>query len=98
MNPNLEGGILVNMATTTLNIPLPEDLKRYVDARVDSGAYGTPSDYVRELILNDRDRRLSRLEDSLVEALKGEPIEITDEEWAHGDIMAIAEQRLSQRQ
>ena len=86
------------MATTTLNIPLPEDLKHYVEARVDSGGYGTPSDYVRELILNDRDRRLSRLEDSLVEALKGEPIEISDEEWEHGDIMAIAEQRLSQRQ
>ena len=85
------------MVATTLNIPVPEDLRHYVEARVDSGAYGTPSDYLRELILNDRDRRLSRLEESLVEALKGEPIEISDEEWEHGDIMAIAEERMSRR-
>ena len=42
---------------TTMNISLPETLKSFVDERVSSEGYGTSSEYVRELIRQDRDRR-----------------------------------------
>jgi antitoxin ParD1/3/4 len=37
-----------------MNISLPDDLKAYVDERVRSGAYGTSSEYFRELIHRDQ--------------------------------------------
>lgn len=39
-----------------MNISLPDSLKSFVDQRVDSGEYGTSSEYVRELIRRDQDR------------------------------------------
>ena len=45
---------------STMNISLPEALKNFVDAQVSGGAYGTSSEYVRELIRRDRDRRQLR--------------------------------------
>jgi len=84
------------MVSATLNIPITGDLKDYVEARVAGGSFGTPAEYVRELILDERDRRLARLEDRLIQASKGPFIEITAEEWEREDIMAIAEERLSQ--
>jgi antitoxin ParD1/3/4 len=83
------------MASSTIRISLPESLTPYVEAQVESGAYGNPSDYVRELILNDRERHLSRLEDRLLEAIKSEPIEISDEEWESEDLIEILRSKLS---
>ena len=40
----------------TMNISLPEHLRTFVDAQVSQGAYGTSSEYVRDLIRKDRDR------------------------------------------
>jgi len=42
---------------TTMNVSLPEELKSFVDAQVNNGTYGSTSEYVRELIRNDHDRR-----------------------------------------
>ena len=39
-----------------MNISLPDSLKLYVDEQVDGRGYGTSSEYVRELIRQDRDR------------------------------------------
>lgn len=39
-----------------MNISLPDTLKTFVDEQVAGGAYGTSSEYVRELIRRDRDR------------------------------------------
>ncbi len=65
---------------TSLNISLPEPLKQYVERQVASGDWGTPSEYVRELIRrakeNDKERRLSNLEQELVAAAKGAKIEL----------------------
>ena len=47
---------------TSLNISLPEALKQYVEGQVASGDWGTPSEYVRELIRQDKERRAARLE------------------------------------
>jgi antitoxin ParD1/3/4 len=49
---------------TTMNISLPEPLKAFVDEQVARGAYGSTSEYVRELIRRDRER--SRLRDLLL--------------------------------
>lgn len=45
---------------TTMNISLPDSLKDYVDKQVGEGGYGTSSEYVRELIRNDQDRKRLR--------------------------------------
>ena len=45
---------------TTMNISLPDSLKDYVDEQVDVGGYGTSSEYVRELIRKDQDRKRLR--------------------------------------
>lgn len=53
-----------------MNISLPETLKHFVDEQVQGGGYGTSSEYVRELIRKDQDRRRLR-ELLLVGALSG---------------------------
>jgi antitoxin ParD1/3/4 len=64
------------MPMTSLNISLPETLKTYVEGQVASGDWGTPSEYIRELIRQDKERRLATLEQSLLAAAKGRTIEI----------------------
>lgn len=41
----------------TMNISLPETLKEFVDAQVQTRGYSTSSEYVRELIRNDQVRQ-----------------------------------------
>ena len=41
----------------TMNISLPDTLKSYVDNRVAKDGYGTASEYFRELIRQDQQRR-----------------------------------------
>jgi antitoxin ParD1/3/4 len=64
------------MSMTSLNISLPEALKEYVEGQVASGDWGTPSEYVRELIRQDKERRLGNLEQDLIAAAKGPKIEL----------------------
>lgn len=45
------------LVMATMNISLPDGLKSFVDERVASEGYGTSSEYVRELIRRDKDRR-----------------------------------------
>src|ERR1700719_3302391 len=54
------------MPMTSLNISLPEALKEYVEGQVASGDWGTPSEYVRELIRQDKERRLGKLQAHLL--------------------------------
>lgn len=42
---------------STMNISLPDGLKVFVDELVQSEGYGTSSEYMRELIRRDQDRR-----------------------------------------
>ena len=64
------------MAMTSLNISLPEALKAYVEGQVASGNWGTPSEYVRELIRQDKERRLANLEQELLAGTKSAKIEV----------------------
>ena len=41
---------------TTMNISLPDELKAFVDQRIQTDGYGTSSEYMRELIRRDKDR------------------------------------------
>ena len=61
---------------TSLNISLPEALKSYVEGQVASGDWGTPSEYVRELIRQDKERRLAGLEQELLAAARGPKIDV----------------------
>ncbi len=45
---------------STMNISLPEALKAFVDEQVRDGSYGTSSEYIRELIRKDQERRALR--------------------------------------
>jgi antitoxin ParD1/3/4 len=44
----------------TMNVSLPDSLKRFVDEQVSERGFGTTSEYVRALIRYDRDRSLLR--------------------------------------
>jgi antitoxin ParD1/3/4 len=63
------------MAMTSWNVSLPKVLKNYVEGQVASGDWGTPSEYVRESIRQDKER-LGNLEQELVAAAKGPKIEL----------------------
>ena len=71
------------MSMASLNISLPQSLKDYVENQVKDSGYSTPSEYVRELLREDQNRRAEqKLEALLLEGLNsGEPIEITPEYW-----------------
>ena len=45
---------------TTMNVSLPDELKRFVDSQVVEGDYGSTSEYVRDLIRRDHARRQLR--------------------------------------
>ena len=68
-----------------MNISLPEQLKRFVDAKVASGMYGSASEFVREAI-REKMKREEEIEKAkaeltamLLEALEGgEPIEVDE--------------------
>lgn len=59
----------------SMNISLPDPMRDWVQARVDSGQYAGASDYVRELIRRDqasateREHWLAKLDASLEQAL-----------------------------
>jgi len=84
------------MPMTSLNISLPEALKEYVEGQVASGDWGTPSEYVRELIRQDKARRLGDLEQELV-AARGRKIEIPVVEIRRKGLVAALRARARQR-
>ena len=53
----------------TLNISLPDAMREWIDAQVDSGEYANASDYIRDLVRHDqRERDAVRL--ALIEGEK----------------------------
>ncbi len=68
---------------TSLNISLPETLKKFVEDQTEQGGYSTPSEYVRQLLREDQKRRAEEnLEALLLAGLKtGKPVEATEEYW-----------------
>jgi antitoxin ParD1/3/4 len=67
----------------SMNISLPEPLKKFVDGQIAAGRYSSVSEYVRELIRDDEKRKAQeRLEALLLEGLQGEETELTQDDWA----------------
>ena len=75
------------MAMTSLNISLPEVLKAYVEGQVASGDWGTPSEYIRDLIRQDKERRMANLEQELL-AAEGPKIEVSISEIRRKGLVA----------
>ena len=76
---------MADPTTITMNISLPELLKKYVDGKVSSGFYGSASEFVREAIrekfLREQEREQAKagVASKLIEGLdSGEPIPFTD--------------------
>ena len=82
---------------TSLNISLPEALKEYIEGQVASGDWGTPSEYVRELIRQDKERRLSNIEQDLIAAAKGPKIELSVTEIRKKGLVAVIRERTRRR-
>ena len=82
---------------TSLNISLPEPLKQYVEGQVASGDWGTPSEYIRELIRKDKERRLHSLEQDLLAAVRGPKIELSLSEIRKKGLLATLRSHASRR-
>ncbi len=63
------------MSTSSMNISLPDSMKKYVKGRADEERYSTPSEYVRSLIRDDQQKieDEERLEQMLLEGLRSGP-------------------------
>jgi len=79
-----------------MNVSLPEELKRFAEAQTKNG-YSTPSEYVRDLIRQDRKRKAEKkLDELLFEGLNsGDPLPADASFWA--DLKKEALARLKSR-
>ncbi len=84
------------MAMTSLNISLPEALKDYVEGQVASGDWSTPSEYIRALIRQDKERRLADLEQKLLTARKAPKIKLPLSEIRKKGLLAALRERTRQ--
>jgi antitoxin ParD1/3/4 len=87
----------VPMATKTLNISLPKELRDLVVREVAEGAYGSVSEYIREAVRASlARRRIERLERELLEGLKGRPTEMKVSDWRR--LRSTLRERLARRE
>lgn len=69
------------MATTTMNISLPDSMRTFVEEQIADEGYGTASEYVRDLIRAEQKRREERkLEKLLLERLNSNEIDLDMDE------------------
>ena len=79
------------MATTTMNISLPDSMRGFVEDTLTDDGYGSASEYVRDLIRADQKRRNEkRLETLLLERLRSGD----DETFTMDDIRAEMRRRI----
>jgi antitoxin ParD1/3/4 len=86
------------MAMTSLNISLPDPLKAYVEDRVATGDFGTPSEFIRNLIRQDKELHRSRLETELLDALQTKDLAIAPEELNGRTLLAVLREKLKSKQ
>jgi antitoxin ParD1/3/4 len=82
---------------TSLNISLPDPLKAYVEDQVASGDFGTPSEFIRSLIRQDKEQRRSRLEAELLDALATKQIAIAPEELQGRSRVSVLREKLARQ-
>ena len=69
------------MATTTMNISLPDTMRSFVEERLETDGFGSASEYVRDLIRADQKRQEElKLEKLLLKRLssKGKTLDLDD--------------------
>jgi antitoxin ParD1/3/4 len=75
----IAGGLMM----TSMNVSLPEPMKRFVEEQVEQGAYSTPSEYVRALIREAQAKAERKaLEAKLLAGLESPVSEKTAQDWA----------------
>ncbi len=66
----------------SMNISIPEPMRRWVESLVKLGKYGNTSEYIRDLIRQDQKQRSQEeLEALLLEGLKGPNSAMTRKDW-----------------
>jgi len=83
----------------SMNISLPEPLKRFVDSQIEQGRYSSVSEYMRELIRDDEKRKAQeRLEALLLKGLQGHTQAMTADDWSavRHDALAALKARKAQ--
>ncbi len=76
----------------TMNISLPDPLKKFVDGQVAAGRYSSVSEYMRELIREDEKRKAEeRFESLLLEGLESAESELTRTDWSDIRKQALAQ-------
>jgi antitoxin ParD1/3/4 len=83
------------MPMASLNVSLPDPLKAYVEDRVASGDFGTPSEFVRSLIRRDKEHRRARIEETLLDALQTSEIAVSAEELNGRSLVSILREKLA---
>jgi antitoxin ParD1/3/4 len=79
------------MATTTMNISLPDSMRDFVEIALNDDGYGSASEYVRDLIRADQRRReQQRLEKLLLERVSSKE----NENFTMDDVRAEVRRRL----
>lgn len=73
------GKIRIVSLMSTMNVSLPEQMKRYIDEQVEQRGYSTSSEYVRELIRKDQDRQ--RLRGLLLDGARSKPGDQADKAY-----------------
>jgi len=67
----------------SMNISLPDPLKKFVDGQIAQGRYSSVSEYVRELIRADEKRKAEEQHEAkLLEGLSGAESELTPADWS----------------
>jgi antitoxin ParD1/3/4 len=81
----------------TMSISLPEGMKAFIDSRIAEDGYGTVSEYIRELVRLDQERReQKKLEAVLLERLEGDDWEeMSQQDWTF--MRQQLEQRLAKK-
>lgn len=81
----------------TMNISLPDGMREFVESEIERGGFSTASEYIRQLIRDDQDRKAQRrLEELLLAGLESEDAgEMTAQDWA--DIRSDVRRRLGAR-
>lgn len=89
----------------SMNVSIPEPMRRWVESQVKLGKYGNTSEYIRELIRKDQKQRSQEeLEELLLEGLKGPNSAMTRKDWdkiraevtrrlTHGGVVSGGEKR-----
>jgi antitoxin ParD1/3/4 len=62
-----------------MNVSLPDEMRAFVDEQVDTGAYGSTSEYVRALIRRDQERQ--QLRGLLLDGAQSAPGPLADDTY-----------------